>query len=226
MKKTALFVLLFTIIMTGWARAESFTGKVTSVTDGNTITVIYSNKERQMKISGVDCPDLDQPYGTEAKDFLVALIGGREIWVNVERMDHFNRSISKITLNGEDVAVQVVQAGLGWYDTRYSSNVQIAEAQARARASKSGLWSQEKPIPPWEFRQMSRGIIPNMAAGSIGVPFSGSGSGYGFVPASNLQSIGGSGPPGPSGPRCNWGSYHGPDTSPCSPHIGPVWIKM
>jgi endonuclease YncB( thermonuclease family) len=224
MKKTALLLVLFSLIMMGWARAESFTGKVISITDGNTICVIHSDKARMVKMSGVDCPDPDQPYGPEAKEFLVSLISGREIWINVERMDHFNRGVSKITLDGQDVAVQVVQAGLGWYDTRYSSNAQIAEAQTLARASKSGLWSQEKPVPPWEFRQMSRGIIPNMAAGPT-IISSGSG-GYGFVPASNQPSIGGSGPSGPPGPRCKWGSYRGPDTSPCSPHIGPVWINM
>ncbi len=143
------------------------------------------DKTRLIKLSGVDCPDLDQPFGSQARDFLVNLIGGREIWVDVERLDHHNRWISKITLNGEDVGVQVVKAGLGWYDTKYTTNPKLSDAQAQARESKSGLWDQDNPVPPWEFRQMRRGIVPDITTGPVSIGHSEYGSSAAADPTVN-----------------------------------------
>ncbi len=223
MKKTALLCVIFSLILAGRARGESFTGKVISVTDGNTICVACGARALQVKMAGVDCPDLDQPYGPQARDFLVTLIGSREVWVDVKRMDHYHRGDSTITLNGQDVAVQVVRAGLGWYDTRFISSAPIAEAEAQAREGKSGLWSQEKPLPPWEFRQVHRGIIPNMAAPPTHI---GSGGGYGFVPVRDQTCTSSFGIHVLSMPTsyCRRSSY-GPPPSPCGPgNFGRIFI--
>jgi len=55
MNTTALLCMLILLIMTGPARAESFTGKVISIIDGNTICVACGDRSMQVKMSGEDC---------------------------------------------------------------------------------------------------------------------------------------------------------------------------
>jgi endonuclease YncB( thermonuclease family) len=206
MKKTVLFLILFSFIVTAQARAESFIGKVISITDGNNFSVACGDKAKQVKMLGVDCPDLDQHYGPEARDYLLNLTGNREVWVDVIRLDHSNRCVSKVTLNGQDLRVLIVLSGFGWYDSRYASSAEIAEAQAQAQASKSGLWSENNPVPPWEFRQMSRGIIPNVKSGTVNVHSSG--TDWGVVPLKDQTCNSAFGIHVLSTPTVRWGPYY------------------
>lgn len=187
MRKTAILILLLAIATMTPALADSFNGKVIGILDGNNIIVSYDNKARQLRLANVDCPDLNQDFGPQAKDFLMNIIFGKDVWVDIKSIDHSNRGLSTMTINGQDVGVQLVQAGLGWYDSRFTSNGAIAEAQVQAQINRTGLWSQNNPIPPWEFRQMSRGVTPDFSAGpavSSGSSSSSTGTtgDYGYVP--------------------------------------------
>lgn len=64
MKKLILLPLLFL----SFAQAETIQCKVTKVIDGNNIVCEKDNKEQvNVKLYGIDSPDLDQPYGEEVK---------------------------------------------------------------------------------------------------------------------------------------------------------------
>jgi micrococcal nuclease len=49
--------------------AEGFTGKVVSITDGDTIRVMRDGVSVPVRLWGVDCPEAKQPFGTRAKQF-------------------------------------------------------------------------------------------------------------------------------------------------------------
>jgi micrococcal nuclease len=181
MKKIMVLLIAFSLIHASAAFAESFTGKVIGIRDGNTISVSCNEKVKLVRLANVDCPDLNQDFGQQAREYLTGLIFGKEVWVDVKSVDHSNRGVSKMTLNGQDVGVLLVQAGFGWHDSKFGSNARILEAQTQAQAGRAGLWSQDNPVPPWEFRVISRGIIPNFNA-KVDLPPATGTQGYGFVP--------------------------------------------
>jgi len=46
-----------------------FIGKVKSVDDGDTITVLHDGKDERMRLNGIDAPEKTQVYGNKAKQF-------------------------------------------------------------------------------------------------------------------------------------------------------------
>jgi len=197
--KTILLSLVIMLIATMLpVSAESFTGKVISVADGNTLMVVSNNRAVKIRPAGVDAPDLDQAYGPQAREFLENLVKGKNVWVDVKKQDHYRRLVAPVIVDGLDVSVALAAAGMAWYDSKTAGNGQIAMADAEAQAKKIGLWSQPNPIPPWDFRQQRRGPIPNAVMNGGGgyqfqdartSPSSSSAGGkrtdYGFVPVQN-----------------------------------------
>jgi hypothetical protein len=53
--------------------AEPLTGKVVSVTDGDTVRVLdAANVQHKVRLDGIDAPERGQPFGTVARDRLAA----------------------------------------------------------------------------------------------------------------------------------------------------------
>lgn len=75
---TALFFLDGTCAEKG----EGYRGKVVGVSDGDTFTLLTSDK-RQLKIrlSEIDAPEIAQPYGSRSKQALSELIFSKEVLV-------------------------------------------------------------------------------------------------------------------------------------------------
>jgi endonuclease YncB( thermonuclease family) len=59
--------LLALLLVTTIAHAQdSFTGKVVSVTDGDTIQVMHNGKGQKVRLWGIDTPEKTQAFGTKA----------------------------------------------------------------------------------------------------------------------------------------------------------------
>ena len=135
---------------------ETFTASVTHVTDGDTISVVRRGTTVRIRLDGIDTPETDQPFGTEAAAFTAARVLQQEVTITVRDVDRYGRLVSRVLIAGVDVSVALVTAGLAWHYVRYSDDPVLARAEADARAAKIGLWHQTSPAPPWEFRQRSR----------------------------------------------------------------------
>ena len=58
------------------------------------------------------------------------------------------------TGTGTDVATAQVSAGLAWVYVPYArQHPQLLALQRQAKASRTGLWSQSRPLAPWTYRQ-------------------------------------------------------------------------
>jgi len=65
MLKSTLFVLIALLLVPSLSHA--LTGKVISVADGDTITVLDSSKKQhKIRLYGIACPEKGQPFGKEA----------------------------------------------------------------------------------------------------------------------------------------------------------------
>lgn len=79
------------------------------VTDGDTITICKT----QIRLFGIDAPELDHPYGKKAKWALHALCKGQMVRAEITEVDHYGRTVARCTLpDGRDLSAEMVKQGL------------------------------------------------------------------------------------------------------------------
>ena len=62
------------------SQSEVFRGEVIRIADGDTITVLGEGDQKiKVRFSGIDTPEMDQPFGAEARDRLVQMIRGQTV---------------------------------------------------------------------------------------------------------------------------------------------------
>src|ERR1041384_6051227 len=65
-------LLLFTMLLPNLVFAD-FTGPVVSVLDGDTIEVLHNTTHERVRLSGIDCPEKGQAFGSRAKQAFVSV---------------------------------------------------------------------------------------------------------------------------------------------------------
>jgi micrococcal nuclease len=128
---------------------EVFGGTVTRVEDGDSVFVKTPTEHAVVHLAGVDAPELSQAGGPEAKKFLSDLVLGKSVTVRLQSV--LERS-ARIEAAGSDVSAVLIRRGMAWHCPRYTDDRELTAAEAEARASKRGLWSVERPTPPWLHR--------------------------------------------------------------------------
>jgi endonuclease YncB( thermonuclease family) len=129
--------------------ADAFDAVVTSCVDGDTCTVIASEQRIHIRLHGVDAPELDQPYGPEARDILTSLIVGHH--VDVRAAGHsYNRMVADLVReDGLDTATELVADGAARVEPQFNTNPELPGWQVLAQQSRLGLWADAAAIPPW-----------------------------------------------------------------------------
>lgn len=135
------------------ARADTLTGRVVGVADGDTLTVLVDRTEHRVRLAEIDAPEKRQAWGERAKQSLADLCFNAEASVDVANTDRYGRSIARVHCGGLDASLHQVRAGLAWAYTRYLTDPAIARAEAAARDSRAGLWADAEPVPPWLYRK-------------------------------------------------------------------------
>ncbi len=134
----------------------SFTGECVGVHDGDTIRVMHKGREVKIRLEGIDCPELGQDFGQNAKMFTSRLLFAKPVTVRVITTDRYGRLVARVSIDGLDGSVELVKAGLAWHLNKLSRDRELAKAEQAARNSKRGLWSHHSPIPPWLWRNRSK----------------------------------------------------------------------
>lgn len=148
MKKLFLLVLIFAVIP---LFSESFTGKCVGVADGDTISVMRDGKALRIRLDGVDCPEKNQDFGSRAKQF-TSMVFSKEVEVQVKTIDKYGRTVGRVFIEGKDLSLEIIKAGMGWHYKQYNQEQILSDAEQFAQGKKMGLWSMPNPTPPWEFR--------------------------------------------------------------------------
>ena len=134
------------------AAIATFSGKVVSVSDGDTISIIRDGRSVRIRLDGIDCPELGQDFGTKAKQFTSNLVFGKEVTAEIRDVDKYGRLVCRVFIDSQDLSLALVKAGLAWHYKQYSSDSVLAEAETAAKEAKAGLWSMSSPTSPWDFR--------------------------------------------------------------------------
>lgn len=137
--------------------ALAMSGKVVGVVDGDTLDVLTGNNVKQrVRLASIDAPERKQPFGTVSKQKLSSLVFGKQVDVTEDRLDRYGRLIGIVTADGINVNKEMVAEGMAWVYPKYlnqSRDTVFLLRQAYAKEEKKGLWKDDSPIPPWEFRK-------------------------------------------------------------------------
>lgn len=132
----------------------TFSGKVVGITDGDAITLLLDQGHSTVRLYGIDCPDIHQAYGAQAKKATSALAFGKVASVEIMDVDNYGRKVAVVTLPGNvNLNQKLVKQGMAWWHTKAApDSKELSTFENRARKAKIGLWSQPNPVPPWKFR--------------------------------------------------------------------------
>lgn len=131
---------------------------ITRVIDGDTVAARINGQgdEIRIRLYGIDAPEKKQPYGQRATQALKSLIAGKRAEMEVVDRDRYGRIVALIRADGRDINGQMVAAGMAWVYPRYCRAACCGQWQMgenSARAAGFGLWRDNNPIPPWEWRR-------------------------------------------------------------------------
>jgi endonuclease YncB( thermonuclease family) len=148
------FVLLLPPLAAA-AFTAAFTATVVAVHDGDTLTVLHQQQAVRVRLGGVDAPEINQPFGPEARAFTADLALGRTVTVVVEGTDRYDRVVASVVLaGGRALSHEVVAAGLAWWSREFAPTDSALETlESSARRQRRGLWAGEEPTPPWQWRK-------------------------------------------------------------------------
>ena len=152
MKKLILLLLLVPVL----SFTQTLSGKVVAIKDGDTVVVLDSlNNQTTLRLAEVDCPEKNQPFGTKAKQFTSDQIYYKTIKYVVTDTDRYGRSIAMIYYDTDNkyLSAEIIKAGMGWHYKKYSTSKELATFQENAKQNKIGLWIDNDPIEPSEFRR-------------------------------------------------------------------------
>jgi len=131
-------------------------GKVVSIADGDTLTLLIDNIQYRIRLAEIDTPEKNQSYGTKAKQALSNLVFGKEIEVDVQTTDRYGRSVARVYVDEVDVCAELVRQGVAWVYRKYAKDESLYGIEKEAQHAERGLWSLpvSQRVPPWEWRRI------------------------------------------------------------------------
>lgn len=155
-------VTILLALLPAMSFAQTISGKVVNVADGDTITVLSYKGKEKVRLGQIDAPEIshfgspNQPYGKEATIFLKSLVANRSVRVEVEDVDQYGRNVGTVYAGGTNVNREMVKNGYAWAYRQYAKDSTLLNLEKAARAKRIGLWTLDNPIYPPDFRKANR----------------------------------------------------------------------
>lgn len=149
MRQLAIALILLPML----AQAGTITGRVVSISDGDTLTMLgAANTQIKVRLAEIDAPEKSQPFGQASKKSLSDLCFDTVATVEAQGQDRYGRTIGTVMCRGTNANLAQIQRGMAWVYPKYARTPGLFQEEQMARASGIGLWADRSPTPPWEFR--------------------------------------------------------------------------
>ena len=165
-------LLVLSALLLGVAHADTLTGRVVGVADGDTITVLdASRQQHKIRLQGIDAPEKAQPFGQRSKENLSRLVFNKDVRVEWEKRDRYKRIVGKVWVQPAscptcpmtlDAGHTQITVGLAWWYRKYAGEQSAQDrgayefSEQEARAKRAGVWADADPVPPWDWRKGER----------------------------------------------------------------------
>ncbi|MEO8020685.1 thermonuclease family protein [Polaromonas sp.] len=168
MKKTAdgfaiawLHLAIF-LIAIGACPVWAESGKVTRVTDGDTLWIRLAGggKPVKVRIEGIDAPEICQAGGRAARAALASKVARRVVTLDIRRHDDYGRAVASVQVDGEDIAGWMVGQGHAWSYRYGREGGPYLKRQLQAETARRGLFADPQALPPRLFRKQHGSCHP------------------------------------------------------------------
>ena len=154
------FILVLFLFLSNFANAKTIEGLVVGVADGDTITILDQQKNTyKIRLQGIDAPEKKQAFGEKSKQSLHDLVHSKQVRIEYDKEDKYGRIVGKVTVDDVDVCLQQLVLGMAWHYKKYQNEQSVSDralysdTELKSKSLKLGLWSDDTPMPPWEFRK-------------------------------------------------------------------------
>lgn len=133
-------------------------GKVVHIVDGDTYHLLTdSNRSLKVRMDGIDAPEREMPFYRVSKDYLGQLCYNKTVKLKITGEDRNGRTLGFTYLeDGTELGREMIRAGLAWHFKRYNTERELSNLEIEARKAKRGLWADDNPTSPWEYRKQQR----------------------------------------------------------------------
>jgi len=139
-----------------WA---DFLARVVTVYEGDRLTIRHDGRNETIYIKNIDCPELKQAYGKQAKHAIAAYVGSRDVMVRALKRGRNGLGAAAILLqDGRNVGHELLKEGLAWARPEKGQDQSLEDMEQLAKAERKGLWSDSNPVAPWKWKPTSKVI--------------------------------------------------------------------
>lgn len=144
------------LLSSGTPSQAEDTYTVSRVYDGDTVELKNANGKLKLRLTDIDAPERNQAYGQIARRALIKLCQGSNVSIHLQLTgkDKYNRHLGNLQCNHTDVSIYMAEQGYAWHNEKFSNNLAVKNAADSARRDRIGLWSTDKPLPPWVWRRL------------------------------------------------------------------------
>lgn len=136
------------------ARAQTWSGVVVHVSDGDTVYVRAGDVPAlAVRLLDLDAPEICQAGGEASRAALLGMVLHQSVTVVGSGRDIYGRELGRLFLQGQDVGRAMVAQGQAWAEGRGRDGGAYAQEQRQARMDRRGLFAQPSPEWPRAFRR-------------------------------------------------------------------------
>jgi len=151
---------LLLLLFAGSAHAadHQLPGRVLRVIDGDSLVLDVRGSHYHVELTDIDAPELNQPWGQAAADWLHQSLTGSFVVVHNSDTVEDHHIRGRLISRNRDIGLELLYEGLAWCTLRAVTEFpnqgrHYREAEVEARQARRGLWLDEHAVPPWEWRR-------------------------------------------------------------------------
>ena len=160
--KVLKYITLFCLLMSFGAFAQKVNVKeniyyrVVKVRDGDTVVLLVDNQELPVRLSHIDTPEKKQAFGQKSKKALSDMVYLRDVRLSLKGQDRYQRTLAIVYYQDKNINLEMVKQGMAWAYKQYSHDPIYLQAQKNAQAKRIGLWADNNPIEPSQWRRQEK----------------------------------------------------------------------